>query len=103
MFRFAPPVTLRLARGEFLTWQQGRVRIRVLSGLAWVTRPYDLDDHFLRPGQTLELRRGLIGAEQDVWLSFEAPRRGWVVAWQRLVPRQLQCWGEQNQISLHLQ
>jgi hypothetical protein len=76
MFRFAPPITLRLVRGELLRWQQGRVRVRVLSGTAWVTRPNDPSDHFLRAGQAMELRRGLIGAEQDLCVRLEASRPG---------------------------
>lgn len=103
MFRIASPATLRLARGHLLTWRQGRVRLRVLAGSAWVTRPGDLDDHFLQPGQTLELSHGLIGAEQDLWLSVESPRRALAAAWHWLVHRRLQCGGEQSQISLHLQ
>jgi len=83
MLRFSSPVTLKLARGELLAWQQGAVRLRVVSGLAWVTQRHVLDDHFLQPGQTLWLRRGaaaLIGAEQDSLLRFETGRGG-LAAW----------------------
>jgi hypothetical protein len=76
MLRFASPVTLNLSRGELLSWQQGRVQLRVVSGTAWVTRPNDLDDHFLKPGQTLELGEGLIGAESDLCLCIEAAQAG---------------------------
>jgi Protein of unknown function (DUF2917) len=76
MLRFASPLTLNLARGELLRWTQGRVQLRVVSGSAWVTRPNDLDDHFLQAGQTLELRDGFIGAESDLCLRMESPRRG---------------------------
>jgi len=76
MFQFPSPITLRLARGELLSWRQGRVRLRVLSGAAWVTRPDDGDDHFLQIGDVLDLSDGLIGAEQDLCVSFEAPQRG---------------------------
>ena len=76
MLRFASPVTLNLARGELLRWHQGRVQLRVVSGTAWVTRPNDLDDHFLRPGQTIDLCDGLIGAESDLCLCIEAAQAG---------------------------
>ena len=62
MLHFASPVTVTLSRGELLAWQHGPVRLHIVSGLAWVTRPNDLGDHFLRAGQTLELNAGLIGA-----------------------------------------
>lgn len=79
MLHFASPVTLNLSRGDCLNWTQGRTRLRVLSGSAWVTRTNDLDDHFLEPGQTLELSNGLIGAESDLCVRLEAldaaPRR----------------------------
>lgn len=88
MFRFSPPVTLCLQRGRLLAWQhQSGVRLRVLSGAAWVTQTHDPQDHFLQPGQVLELRPGshaLIGAEQDVSLSFEAlSGRLWPAVWLR--------------------
>jgi len=74
MLSFAAPVSLSLAQGELLAWHQGRVRVCVLSGTAWVTRPNDPDDHFLRAGQVLELREGLISAESAVCLRFELPQ-----------------------------
>lgn len=81
MFQFPSPITLRLARGELLNWHQGRVRLRVLSGAAWVTRPNDGDDHFLQIGDLLDLSDGLIGAEQDLCVSFEAPQRRGARLW----------------------
>ena len=74
MFAFAAPVSLTLSKGELLAWNQGRVRLRILSGSAWVTRPNDPDDHFLHAGQTLALRDGLISAESALCLRFEAPQ-----------------------------
>ncbi len=78
MLRLRSPVTLRLERGHLLAWpRQSGVRLRVLAGSAWVTQANDMEDHFLQPGQTLTLRpgsRALIGAEQDVSLSFESGR-----------------------------
>jgi Protein of unknown function (DUF2917) len=74
MLTFAAPVSLTLAQGELLAWHQGRVRLCVLSGTAWVTRPNDPDDHFLHAGQTLEFRDGLISAESALCLRFEAPQ-----------------------------
>ena len=89
MFRFDPPVTLRLEQGRLLHWRRQRgVRLRVLAGTAWVTQMHDMEDHFLRPGATLALRpgsRALIGAEQDVALRFESDGRGAARAlWQAL-------------------
>jgi Protein of unknown function (DUF2917) len=88
MLRFASPVTLNLSRGELLSWQQGRVQLRVVSGTAWVTRPNDLDDHFLKPGQTLDLCEGLIGAESDLCLRIEAAASG--------QPAQSSAWPKKN-------
>ena len=76
MVRFAPPVTLKLGRGEVLAWHQASARVHVVDGCAWVTQRNDLVDHFLHHGQCFELRRGhclLISAEQDTWLRFERP------------------------------
>lgn len=74
MLRFASPVTLTLSRGELLHWGRGRVQLRVVSGRAWVTRPNELDDHFLHAGESLKLDEGLIGADTDLSLSFAAAR-----------------------------
>jgi Protein of unknown function (DUF2917) len=81
MLRFATPsrtaVTLQLKRGELLNWTGGPVLLRVVSGTAWVTRPNDLGDHFLNPGDALELSEaGLIGAETALRLSVEVAPRG---------------------------
>ncbi len=78
MLRLRSPVILRLERGRLLAWpRQSGVRLRVLAGSAWVTQANDMEDHFLQPGQALTLRTGsraVIGAEQDVSLSFESDR-----------------------------
>jgi hypothetical protein len=81
MLRFATPsstaVTLQLSRGELLNWTGGPVLLRVVSGSAWVTRHNDLGDHFLNPGDALELSEaGLIGAETALRLSVEPAPRG---------------------------
>jgi DUF2917 family protein len=105
MFRFASPLTLRLARGELLAWKQGAARMRVVSGWVWITARHDADDHFVFAGQTFELRPGvamLIGAEEDAHLRFEICNRLNGLSLPRLWPR-LQWWGEQNKISLRLQ
>lgn len=71
-------VTIQLCRGELLAWWQPRQsRLRVLSGVAWVSRSNDLTDHFLPPGASLTLPRHsrvLIGAENDLALSLELER-----------------------------
>ena len=74
MLRFSSPVTLTLSRGELLNWDRGAVQLSVVSGRAWVTRPNDPDDHFLHAGESLKLSEGLIGADTDLCLSFEAAR-----------------------------
>src|SRR5262245_46898817 len=105
MFRFASPLTLRLARGELLAWKQGAARVRVMSGWVWITCRDDHADHFIFTGQSFELRPGcamLIGAEEDAHLHFESCHRLNGVRLARLWPR-LQWWGEQNKISLRLQ
>ena len=76
MLRFSAPVTLRLERGQLIAWpRQSGVRLRVVQGTAWVTQADDAEDHFLQPGQLLDLRTGsraLISAEQDAALHFES-------------------------------
>jgi len=75
MFQASTSVTLQLCRGELLAWWRPRqARLRVLSGVAWVSRSNDLTDHFLPPGASLTLPRHsrvLIEAENDVALSLE--------------------------------
>jgi len=87
MLRFSSPVTLRLERGRLLAWpRQSGARLRVLAGSAWVTQANDMEDHFLQPGQTLTLRigsRAVIGAEQDVSLSFESEHGFGLATWWR--------------------
>lgn len=75
MFQAPTSVTLELCRGELLAWwRPRRARLRVLSGVAWVSCSNDLTDHFLPPGASLTLprySRVLIGAENDIALSLE--------------------------------
>jgi hypothetical protein len=93
MVRFAPPITLKLSRGEVIAWDQAATRVRVVWGQVWITQRNDLVDHFLHHGQCFELRRGqgmLLSAEQDVWLRFErdASWSGWLrTVWHRLTGR----------------
>jgi len=94
MFRFSPPFTFQLGRGELLAWTQGDMTLRVVAGTVWITQRGDPDDHFLLPGQAFALRRGaaaLIGAEQDAWLRVETAGRGsaWHGAMARLLIRRL--------------
>jgi hypothetical protein len=105
MFRFASPLTLKLARGELLAWKQGAAKVRVVSGWVWITCRDDNVDHFIFAGQTFDLRAGcamLIGAEEDAHLRFETCNRLNGLRLPSLWPR-LQSWGEQNKISLRLQ
>lgn len=100
MFRFASPLTLRLARGELLAWRQGAARVRVVSGWVWITARHDGADHFVFAGQSFDLRPGvamLIGAEDDAHLRFEANHRLTGLRLPRLWPRGA-AWG--NRISL---
>jgi hypothetical protein len=80
MVRFTPPVTLKLARGEVIAWNQAATRVRVVMGRVWITQQNDPVDHFLHHGDCFELKREqrvLIEAEQEVWLRFERdPRWG---------------------------
>ena len=72
------PKTLRLRAGELFAWNGRRpARLRVLTGMAWVTCANDGDDHFMTTGTSLTLPPGAqarIGAEQDVTMSLEATR-----------------------------
>jgi hypothetical protein len=85
------PVTVQLAPGALLTWTQGPVLLRVVSGIAWVTRPNDLGDYFLHAGQALHISEGLIGAETELRLSAERDPQG-RGAGQRRVPGSLSRW-----------
>jgi hypothetical protein len=75
MFQAPTFVTVQLCRGELLAWWRPRqARLRVLSGVAWVSRSNDLTDHFLPPGASLTLPRHsrvLISAENDAVLNLE--------------------------------
>jgi ferric-dicitrate binding protein FerR (iron transport regulator) len=77
MLKLQPPLVLQLTDGQLLCWQQAvAVRLRVLAGRVWVTRPGDLDDHFLGAGEQLRLdarSRVLIGAEGEARLALEPP------------------------------
>jgi Protein of unknown function (DUF2917) len=78
MFHCPTPFTVHLQRGELLAWRSPRqTRLRVVSGVAWVTRSNDLSDHFLPAGTRLAMPRGsrvVISAESDLVLSIEAAR-----------------------------
>ena len=79
MFRFSSPVTLRLERGDTLAFRRGlRARITVRAGVVHLTRQGDAQDHFLQPGQAMDLRGSVwivVEAAQPALLSFEAPAR----------------------------
>ncbi len=76
MLKLQPPLVLQLADGELLRWTQAvAVRLRVIAGRVWVTRPGELDDHFLDAGDQLRLdarSRVLIGAEGEARLAVDA-------------------------------
>lgn len=76
MLKLQPPLVLQLSDGELLRWTQAvAVRLRVLAGRVWVTRPGELDDHFLDAGDQLRLdarSRVLIGAEGAASLAVDA-------------------------------
>lgn len=76
MLELPVPLVLQLADGELLRWTQAvAVRLRVIAGRVWVTRPGDLDDHFLDAGDQLRLEarsRVLIGAEGEARFALDA-------------------------------
>jgi hypothetical protein len=82
--------SVRLQQGELMASPDAGARVKVLAGRVWITQAGDLVDHFLHHGQCFELRHSrhaLIGAEDEVWLHIEPPRRpGWPLAglWRRL-------------------
>ena len=48
MLQLPTPLVLHLDDGQLLRWTQAvAVRLRVIAGRVWVTRPGDPDDHFL--------------------------------------------------------
>jgi hypothetical protein len=76
MLRLPTPLVLQLSDGQLLRWTQSvAVRLRVVTGRVWVTRPGDPDDHFLDAGDQLRLdarSRVLIGAEGEARLAVDA-------------------------------
>jgi Protein of unknown function (DUF2917) len=78
-------------------------QLRVVAGRAWVTRHGDLDDHFIGPGEVLDLpaaRPVLVGAETDLrWVIEPVSRPPAVRAavWQRLCLAARRAWS-----SLHV-
>ncbi|HNW62173.1 DUF2917 domain-containing protein [Piscinibacter sp.] len=76
MLQLQTPLVLQLSDGQLLRWTQAMaVTLRVIAGRVWVTRPGDLDDHFLDAGDQLRLdarSRALIGAEGEAKLAVDA-------------------------------
>lgn len=76
MLKLQPPLVLQLSDGQLLRWTQAvAVRLRVVAGRVWVTRPGDPDDHFLDAGDHLRLdarSQVLIGAEGPASLAVDA-------------------------------
>ena len=76
MLKLPTPLVLYLDDGQLLRWTQAvAVRLRVIAGRVWVTRPGDPDDHFLDAGDQLRLdarTRVLIGAEGAAQLAVDA-------------------------------
>ena len=76
MLQIQTPVVLQLSDGQLLRWTQAMaVTLRVIAGRVWVTRPGDLDDHFLDAGDQLKIEarsRTLIGAEGEARLAVDA-------------------------------
>ena len=76
MLQLPTPLVLHLHDGQLLRWTQAvAVRLRVIAGRVWVTRPGDPDDHFLDAGDQLRLdarTRVLIGAEGAAQLAVDA-------------------------------
>lgn len=89
MLKLATPLVLQLSDGQLLHWRQAvAVRLRVVSGRVWLTRPGDPDDHFLDAGDVLPLAPGggvLIGAEGVAQVAIEAVLPGWRLALRRWV------------------
>jgi hypothetical protein len=79
MLQLPTPLMLHLDDGQLLRWTQAvAVRLRVIAGRVWVTRPGDPDDHFLDAGDQLRLdarSRVLIGAEGEARVAIEVDRR----------------------------
>lgn len=87
MLKLATPFVLQLSDGQLLHWRQAvAVRLRVVSGRVWLTRPGDPDDHFLGAGDELPLAPGgavLIGAEGAAQVAIEAVLPAWRLALRR--------------------
>lgn len=89
MLKLATPLELQLSDGQLLRWRQAvAVTLQVRRGRVWVTRPGDPDDHFLDPGDVLQLAAGsgtLIGAEGAAQVTIEAVHPAWRLALRRWV------------------
>ena len=76
MLQLHTPLVLQLSDGQLLRWTQAAaVTLRVIAGRVWVTRPGDLDDHFLDAGDQLQIdarSRTLISAEGEAKLAVDA-------------------------------
>lgn len=76
MLKLQMPLVLQLSDGQLLRWTQAvAVRLRVVAGRVWITRPGDPDDHFLDAGDQLRLDARspvLIGAEGEAHLALDA-------------------------------
>lgn len=76
MLQLHTPLVLQLSDGQLLRWTQAMaVTLRVIAGRVWVTRPGDLDDHFLDAGDQLQIdarSRTLISAEGEAKLAVDA-------------------------------
>lgn len=91
MFPAEIPSVVELSRGDLWRCQpRAALRLRVIAGRAWVTWPGEADDHFLDPGDAIELPAGrlaLVGAESGLRLGVAPaglPRRGGGKGMQRL-------------------
>lgn len=89
---FSPSASVQATSGHFtlvLVAKQCRVinaaegfRLQVQSGSLWLTRPGDVDDHFLTAGGTMDLFDNSVVVQAD-----KCPGSGdWVVARYTLVP-----------------
>jgi len=72
MTRSIPPLTLLPRQARWINASEG-VRLEVLSGCLWLTRPDDAEDHFLVAGSHMELHGKHVLIQSDKTPGADLP------------------------------
>lgn len=78
MLKLQPPLVLQRAEAQLLRWTPSvAVTLRVRRGRVWVTRSGDAGDHFLDPGDVLQLAPTLTGRSDTAAPVAGRGQRSW--------------------------